>query len=621
MAFAAVEFAPSAEDGNKESSLFWAVADDDDFFDKYVMLDVGDESSSSTTTTADDDAALLAQLMDQMSPAAPPPALNESSAEVNNISSSHTVGVADLGQLRRDLPANNNSNGLGSILDSGLLRLEGLSVCSPGLAPAVAALSVSVPSSPLLLPPPPPLADTPCSASKRPGRLENLYSTIRRATTAIRRPRLPQQGLDGGGLVPETVAPAQTLRTVPTSQHHHYREAANTQQHDDNDSSMDFVTGYVEDPFFTFHDSSSWGVGGAGGWKLPEAEPRTPLPTPLPDGNISSSGNGGVSTHSTASWPAPPPRRRPPTTAAAEMTPPAMADHQWTSGAYLPNSTSAAAAAAAATAAWWPGPQPAMDTLQLADTAASFNLAMHLQQSGLPYEYGSGGGGDLSSGGLMIHMPQPRGPPLANIDVLTAAHQQSPYQQQQQQFATTTPRHRRPKPRAPSSGARHHHLQQPQQQHEALTSPRKRSSSSSSLPPVATGSGGGRSSSSPSAQHHHLRNNPTSPCVRKRRSWTGGATQGSSGGSSSHNRRSWSSSTGEQKRRGGGGAVGFVNLTPDDHTLLMTGVAPSGSSKTKARREREAAERQRKLSEAFVKVVEAAGGDVGKLKQEGIVMM
>ena len=45
----------------------------------------------------------------------------------------------------------------------------------------------------------------------------------------------------------------------------------------------------------------------------------------------------------------------------------------------------------------------------------------------------------------------------------------------------------------------------------------------------------------------------------------------------------------------------------------MSGVAPSGSSKTKARREREAAEQRRKLSEAMVKVVEAAGGDVRKL--------
>jgi hypothetical protein len=66
-------------------------------------------------------------------------------------------------------------------------------------------------------------------------------------------------------------------------------------------------------------------------------------------------------------------------------------------------------------------------------------------------------------------------------------------------------------------------------------------------------------------------------------------------------------------------AVDFVNFTPEDCSLLMTGVAPSGSSKTKARREREAAERRRQLSEAAVKAVRAAGGDVDLLKEEGIL--
>jgi hypothetical protein len=49
----------------------------------------------------------------------------------------------------------------------------------------------------------------------------------------------------------------------------------------------------------------------------------------------------------------------------------------------------------------------------------------------------------------------------------------------------------------------------------------------------------------------------------------------------------------------------------------MTGVAPSGSSKTKARREREAMERRRRLSEAAMKAVQAAGGDVDKLMEQG----
>ncbi|KAL2157395.1 hypothetical protein VTH06DRAFT_6214 [Thermothelomyces fergusii] len=50
-------------------------------------------------------------------------------------------------------------------------------------------------------------------------------------------------------------------------------------------------------------------------------------------------------------------------------------------------------------------------------------------------------------------------------------------------------------------------------------------------------------------------------------------------------------------------ADGFVNYTPQDRALLMTGVAPSGSSKTKARREREAAERHRALRHRLARVV------------------
>ncbi|KAF4975253.1 hypothetical protein FZEAL_7920, partial [Fusarium zealandicum] len=68
---------------------------------------------------------------------------------------------------------------------------------------------------------------------------------------------------------------------------------------------------------------------------------------------------------------------------------------------------------------------------------------------------------------------------------------------------------------------------------------------------------------------------------------------------------------------GGGSDIGFVNFTPSDGGLLMTGVAPSGSSKTKARREREAMDRRRRLSEAAMKAVQAAGGDVDKLMQQG----
>ena len=67
-----------------------------------------------------------------------------------------------------------------------------------------------------------------------------------------------------------------------------------------------------------------------------------------------------------------------------------------------------------------------------------------------------------------------------------------------------------------------------------------------------------------------------------------------------------------------GGAVDFVNFTPQDSKKILTGVAPSGSSKTKARREMEAMEKRRKLSQAAVRAVRAAGGDIESLVEEGL---
>lgn len=64
---------------------------------------------------------------------------------------------------------------------------------------------------------------------------------------------------------------------------------------------------------------------------------------------------------------------------------------------------------------------------------------------------------------------------------------------------------------------------------------------------------------------------------------------------------------------GEGGEIAFVNFTPQDATRILNGVAPSGSSKTKARREKEAQEKRRKLSEAAAAAVRALGGDTSQL--------
>jgi hypothetical protein len=63
---------------------------------------------------------------------------------------------------------------------------------------------------------------------------------------------------------------------------------------------------------------------------------------------------------------------------------------------------------------------------------------------------------------------------------------------------------------------------------------------------------------------------------------------------------------------------GFVNFTPHDSNKILSGVAPSGSSKTKARREKEADDRRRRLSQAAVKAVVEAGGDLKALSKAGL---
>lgn len=93
---------------------------------------------------------------------------------------------------------------------------------------------------------------------------------------------------------------------------------------------------------------------------------------------------------------------------------------------------------------------------------------------------------------------------------------------------------------------------------------------------------------------------------------------------SSHSRRksSQASSTPRHPPTSASAGVGFVNFTPHDSRKILTGVAPSGSSKTKARREKEAAEKRRKLSQAAMKAVMEAGGDVEGLRRvvgEGFV--
>ena len=91
---------------------------------------------------------------------------------------------------------------------------------------------------------------------------------------------------------------------------------------------------------------------------------------------------------------------------------------------------------------------------------------------------------------------------------------------------------------------------------------------------------------------------------------------------SHHSRRKSSAENKKSAHDGSRSAsIGFVNYTPEDRRKILTGVAPSGSSKTKARREKEAAEKRRKLSEAAKKAVLEAGGDLETLEREGLLVM
>ena len=64
--------------------------------------------------------------------------------------------------------------------------------------------------------------------------------------------------------------------------------------------------------------------------------------------------------------------------------------------------------------------------------------------------------------------------------------------------------------------------------------------------------------------------------------------------------------------------IEFHNYTPRDGSRILSGVAPSGSSKTKARREKEAKEKQGRLSQLAMQVVRDLGGDPRNYLAEGL---
>lgn len=227
---------------------------------------------------------------------------------------------------------------------------------------------------------------------------------------------------------------------------------------------------------------------------------------------------------------------------------------------------------------WWnhaataPMAQPAPTALHFNPRRATRSLANHLQND-LPFESNglSCSSTSKTPTGFMVQMP---GSPVQQSFVITSPNVQSPHVSQQGYLGhpQTQPRQQYPpppRPYVPRAAVHPQHSSPIRKGRPALRE-------SESLSPKT-----------PSSAFH----------VRKCR------------------RTKASKNT---PRTPGTGAVDFVNFTPNDSRKILTGVAPSGSSKTKARREKEAMEKRQKLSMAALRAVRAAGGDVDSLVEQGL---
>ncbi|GJC79354.1 developmental regulatory protein wetA [Colletotrichum liriopes] len=477
-------------------------------------------------------------------------------------------------------PDTAHAGGSESISDSELLRLEGISLkASPSRAPSVV---VSHPPTPLPQPSSATSSNTnlhvagssnqnnPSSSSsnhtnnggRKPSNFFKVVaSKLQQKAASVRhkQPNMSSVALDSRGPLSPNVSPRKAFKLRPSSSALAAPPGSN---------GMPFCGGYVEDPFFDA------GVAGGHVPMFRRSDPTTPMDTPVLDDkggmfyHHQQMSSGNVANTSKATWPM------------ATTTPQTDSHVAW-SNAYATDSLDNQ---------WWDGGHMDLSSnsqFQAQNARnATFNLAMHTQHSELPYEYNNIAAGHEMSG-LMIHMPQPRTTSSPVIHYQPQQQQQLHHQQHPQQMTERRPR----MPRAPSAGTRHMCLSTPM-----------------------------RKTRNPSRTRQPSRDSSTSPTPTNRSRHSSGGSLSSIGA-----RRSWSRR--ESLRTpsigsGLGGApegVGFVNFTPSDKNILMTGVAPSGSSKTKARREKEAMEKRRRLSEAAIKAVKAAGGDVDKLVEEGFV--
>lgn len=627
--------------GNEELSMA-----NDNFFDQYVSFEMVEpttfdcgafgnppspslllDSLGSLTNSSDGQDQPVAQHLVEASSARPGPPV---------FSIQHARSVPPLYDPQPDLAL-----ARGSISDSELLRLEGISLRSPRANDSTASSPRPMPSSPL-------------SPRKTKRFIDSVHATVRKAVP--RPPGAPGQALAApppppdiktepghhAMLQPPLMLPDGLMEPpygsidchgLPLSPPLTGKMPTPSQQ----PRGSQFVTGHLEDPF-------SEGYMAIHPTRTQTHEEGTPLYTPVYRSDMLRHASQPMDMGhavfqqqqqplkqrgtSSAEWPVESPIAR---DSQAPWTAAAVAGHDgpngWVEGAEGPPAG--------------PGHPPSHHGLA---------IRMHPSaKGGRSYE---GGGGpyepaDGLSGGLMIHMPQPR-PPHTAAPLLTAPMPMPmpppPPTEQQQQSTPTTPRRRAsaiypsasttphrprglytdgrprpPPPRAPTSGARHH----PHGVGAALTSPRKLHRSASRPLLIHGHPHGGfedeqppasptPSSSSSAMAAAAARRRSSSMSVRKQRSWSRREPR-------TPNVPPSSTTTSAACSPGlglGDGGVDFVNFTPSDKTVLMQGVAPSGSSKTKARREKEALDRRRKLSEATYKAVQAAGGDIERLRAE-----
>ncbi|KAL3960704.1 hypothetical protein ACCO45_005821 [Purpureocillium lilacinum] len=423
----------------------------------------------------------------------------------------------------------------------------------------------------------------PNTAARKPKKfVEALSSTIRKATN-LRKTRKPAPIQRTGSPEPEEQPqplkpPKQRRGRTRTVTHGNTSHSPPTQQQQhQNAASAQFIHGFCDDPFSENNPpplpaAASMQYYGQSGINTPIESPGVKSePGQFPD-------PAGVHVPSGSAW--------------QHHQQQVMTPDQWNGagGEYITTGQEPG---------WWDMGMMSQGAPVNGDMAShhrntSVNLNSHAQHMGMPYEYAPMA--DTGAAGLMIHMPQPRpGQPtvVTDLSVNGPTHLPPPPAPPK---APATDRPHRP-PRAKSSGARHMSCSPMRKQRAPLRHHRPAS------PPTS----GASISSSRSTSGRLPGSMPGTPCsVRKRRSRdvSGGSVSISLGGD-------------DLGGGGGGGGVGFVNFTPNDGSLLMTGVAPSGSSKTKARREKEAQDRRRRLSEAALKAVAAAGGDVDKLLEQG----